>query len=100
MKKLLALALVLGLVAGFALLGTAADKVYNVGLLDDITTTNLINLVGPSSTVYDFAVADQWISTLYGLTSKTFQFVPALADGMPSNMPPKLSDKGRRQAAV
>ncbi len=93
MKKLLALALVLGLVAGFALLGTAADKVYNVGLLDDITTTNLINLVGPSSTVYDFTVADQWISTLYGLTSKTFQFVPVLADGMPSNMPPKLSDK-------
>ena len=94
MKKFLVLALILGLVAGVALLGTAqtAQKVYNIGLLDDITTTNMIAGIGPDSTVYNFAVYN-WNSSLYTLTDKTFEFVPALADGMPSNLPPKLSDK-------
>jgi len=92
MKRLLLTVFVLGLVVGFSLFSAAQEKVYNYGLLDDITTVNIIAGLGPDSTTYNFAVYN-WNSSLYGITTKTFVFVPVLADGMPSDMPPKVSDK-------
>ena len=92
MKRLLLVVLAFCLVMGFTLFGVAQGKVYNYGLLDDITTINLIAGLGPDSTTYNFAVYN-WNSSLYGLTTKTFVYYPVLADGMPSDFPPKLSDK-------
>jgi len=95
MKRLVLLGLILGLIAGVGLFGAAANtgsKVYNIGLLDDITTTNMIAGLGPDSSTYNFTIY-YWNQTLYTITDKTFEYVPQLADGMPSDMPPKLSDQ-------
>lgn len=92
MKKLLVIGLVLGFSVSMALVGVASEKIYNIGFLDDITTVNYVAGLGPDSTTYNFAVYN-WNYGLYGLTTKTYIWVPSLAEGMPSDMPPVLSDK-------
>lgn len=92
MKKLLVIGLVLVFGVGIALIGVPAEKLYNIGLLDDITTVNYVAGLGPDATTYNFCVY-KWNASLYTLTTKTFIWVPGLAAGQPSDMPPVLSDK-------
>ncbi|MCS7286219.1 MAG: ABC transporter substrate-binding protein [Anaerolineae bacterium] len=58
-------------------------KPYKVGIFSDLTTINYWNYLGPAATVWNaYVLAPQRVS-LYALADRTFQIVPAVADGMP-----------------
>ncbi len=92
MNKKLAVIGILAVMLIFTASLAGQAKTYKIGLLDDITTLNLWAGIGPDSTTYNFAVYNYW-PTLYSLTDKTFQFVPYVADGMPSDLPPVKSEE-------
>lgn len=92
MKRKLSLIGILAVLLVLSTFFVGQAKTYKIGILDDITTLNPWAGYGPDSTTYNFAVYNYW-PTLYGLTDKTFQFVPSIADGMPSDLPPVKSEK-------
>ena len=63
MRKLL---LVILLVAGLLAVGYA-EKVVNYGIYEDITTTNLWNIIGPGATTWNFTVQLWKWSSLLGM---------------------------------
>lgn len=78
MRKLL---LVILLVAGLLAVGYA-EKVVNYGIYEDITTTNLWNIIGPGATTWNFTVQLWKWSSLLGM-NKDGMVTPGLAADVP-----------------
>lgn len=53
--------------------------VYRIAILDDMTTTNLWNLLGPGSSAYNFVVQLQYYPALFGQSEVRYDFVPSIA---------------------
>jgi len=58
------------------------DKVYRIGVFEDVTTTNFWAANGPDNTVWNSYMLPPRL-TLYGLSDKYFTFVPNVAAKMP-----------------
>ncbi|MCD6463026.1 MAG: ABC transporter substrate-binding protein [Thermotogae bacterium] len=78
MRKLL---LVILLVAGLLAVGYA-EKVVNYGIYEDITTTNLWNIIGPGATTWNFTVQLWKWGSLLGM-NKDGMVTPGLAADVP-----------------
>ncbi len=63
---------------------TQEEKIYQLGITSDLTTTNYWALLGPDGTVWNqYALADTK-PTLYGYSDQRFDWVPSLASDFPS----------------
>ncbi len=60
-------------------------KVWRIGILDDVTTTNIWSILGPDSTAWNFYTQLNQYPFLYGLSDARFDWVPAWADGFPTD---------------
>lgn len=71
------------LLVAVMLLSTAvmAAGTVNFAMLEDITTTNIWALLGPSASSWNFYPTLNKYSTLYGQADLTYQVVPGVADG-------------------
>ena len=64
----------------------AQAKVWNIGMPEDITTINIWSILGPDSTAYNFYALLNRYPALYGLSDQRFDWIPALADGFPTEI--------------
>lgn len=62
------------------------EVVFKVGVLEDLTTTNVWAMMGPDSTAWNFYMLLNRYPTLYGLSDVRFDFVPVVADGFPTDL--------------
>ena len=65
---------------------TEGEKVYQLGIFADLTTTNFWSYLGSSSdgTVWNAYVLGGAQPALYGYSDQRFDWVPSLAAGFPS----------------
>ena len=61
-------------------------KVWRIGMPEDITTTNIWSILGPDSTAYNFYALLNRYPALYALSDQRFDWIPALADGFPTDI--------------
>ena len=61
-----------------------ADRVYRLGIAEDLTTTNHWTYLGPDGTVWNGYVLSGSKPALYGYSSQRFDWVPSLATDFPS----------------
>ena len=59
--------------------------VWRIGMPEDISTTNIWDVLGPDSTVYNFYALLNRYPYLYGLSDQRFDWVPSLAQGFPTD---------------
>ena len=73
------------LIATVALFGVwAAAQVLEVGIFEDITTTNIWARIGPDATVWNTYVQGGQHGSLYGSAAPTWTWLPGLAADFPS----------------
>ena len=60
------------------------DKVYKVGISEDLTTTNFWAYLGPDGTIWNLYVLGGSKPILYTYTSQRFDWVPSLASDFPT----------------
>lgn len=63
-----------------------APAVLRIGMPEDLTTTNIWAMLGPDSTAWNFYALLNRYPTLYGLSDVRFDFVPVVANGLPSEL--------------
>jgi ABC-type transport system substrate-binding protein len=63
----------------------ASGQVLEVGIFEDMSTTNIWNRLGPGSTVWNSYVLDGKIMSLYGTSAPTWTWLPSLAADFPSD---------------
>jgi ABC-type transport system substrate-binding protein len=78
---------------GFA----AAAQVLNIGIFEDLTTTNIWAQIGPDATVWNAYVLGGQYGGLYSAVPPTWTWLPSLADGFPSEF---VEEDGRWVATV
>ena len=82
----------------FAALGfVAAAQVLNIGIFEDLTTTNIWARIGPDATVWNTYVLGGSHGALYGSVAPTWTWLPSLADGFPSEF---VEENGKWVATV
>jgi len=62
------------------------EVVFKVGVLEDLTTTNIWAMLGPDSSAWNFYMLLNRYPTLYGLSDVRYDFVPVVADGFPTDL--------------
>ena len=62
------------------------DKVYHLGIFEDLTTTNYWSYLGSSAdgTVWNAYVLGDAQPSLFGYSDQRFDWIPSLADGFPT----------------
>ena len=60
------------------------DKVYRLGIAEDLTTVNYWAYIGPDGTVWNSYVLGGSKPTLYGYSAQRFDWIPSLAADFPS----------------
>ena len=60
------------------------EKVYKVGISEDLTTTNYWAYLGPDGTIWNQYVLSGSKPSLYSYTSQRFDWVPSLASDFPT----------------
>lgn len=87
-----------GIAALAAVVGyVAVGQVLTVGILGDLTTTNVWTCFGPDTTVWNKYVLGGQYRALYGPVAPTWTWLPSLADGFPSDF---VKEEGRWVATV
>ncbi len=81
--KVRKLGMYLVMVAALGLL--AFGQVLEVGIFEDMSTTNIWNRLGPGSTVWNTYVQGGKVLSLYGTAAPSWAWLPSLADGFPSD---------------
>ena len=71
---------------------TAADKVYRLGIAEDLTTTNYWTYLGPDGTVWNSYVLGGSKPALYGYSAQRFDWIPSLAVDFPSPLKEETID--------
>ena len=61
-----------------------SDKVYRVGISEDLTTTNHWAYLGPDGTIWNGYVLGGGKPSLYGYSAQRFDWIPSLAADFPS----------------
>ncbi|HQA68709.1 MAG TPA: hypothetical protein PK801_10320, partial [Aggregatilineales bacterium] len=64
---------------------TGEITTYQMGIYEDLTTTNFWAALDTEATTWNFAVIANYHPSLYGLAPQRFDFVPGLADGLPGD---------------
>jgi peptide/nickel transport system substrate-binding protein len=59
-------------------------RVYQLGIFEDLTTTNYWTYLGPDTTIWNHYVLGGGKPTLFGYSDKSFNWVPSLAAGFPT----------------
>lgn len=62
------------------------QKVWRIGLLEDVTSTNIWDILGPSGTASNIYVFKNRYPSLYVLSEFHSHWVPSLAKGKPSDL--------------
>ncbi|MDP6823997.1 MAG: ABC transporter substrate-binding protein [Dehalococcoidia bacterium] len=65
--------------------GSEGPKFWTIGFPEDVTTTNVWDMLGPGSTAYNYYAFLNQYPALMSLSDKRFDYVPALADGFPTD---------------
>ena len=60
--------------------------VWTIGFPEDITSTNVWDIIGPGSTAYNFYALMNQYPSLMGLSDVRFDYVPLLAAGFPTDV--------------
>ena len=60
------------------------EKIYKIGISEDLTTTNYWAYLGPDGTIWNLYVLSGGKPSLYTYTSQTFDWVPSLASDFPT----------------
>ncbi len=76
---------ILALVFAALMGGAAWAQVLNVGIFEDLTTTNIFARIGPDATVWNAYVLGGQHGTLYGSAAPFWTWIPGLAEDFPSN---------------
>lgn len=78
--------MVRGALAAVMVIGfLAAGQVLQIGIFEDLTTTNIWARIGPDATVWNFYVLGGQHGGLYGAVAPTWTWLPILADGFPTD---------------
>ncbi|MEN3009531.1 MAG: ABC transporter substrate-binding protein [Candidatus Bipolaricaulaceae bacterium] len=75
----------------------AAGQVLNIGIFEDLTTTNIWARIGPDATVWNTYVLAGQHGALYGPVAPVWTWLPSLAEGFPS---PFVEEDGKWVATV
>jgi len=59
-------------------------KIYELGIFEDLTTTNFWAMYGPDGTIWNFYVLGGAHPALYGYSDQRFDWIPGMADGFPT----------------
>ena len=60
------------------------ERIYKIGISEDLTTTNYWAYLGPDGTIWNLYVLSGSKPSLYSYTSQTFDWVPSLASDFPT----------------
>ncbi len=63
-----------------------SGDVYRIAALSDMTTTNIWKAYDPDASIWNYAVYISKYPSAYGLTTHRWQFVPALAADLPTDL--------------
>ena len=61
-----------------------APKIYQLGIFEDLTTTNYWAYLGPDTTVWNSYILEGDQPALFGYSDQRFDWIPSLADGFPT----------------
>lgn len=68
------------------------EKVYRIGISEDLTTTNHWAYLGPDGTVWNGYVLGGSKPALYGYSAQRYDWIPSLAADFPSPLEEKVVD--------
>ena len=68
------------------------EKVYRIGISEDLTTTNYWAYLGPDGTIWNSYVLGGSKPALYGYSAQRLDWVPSLAAGFPSPLEEEVVD--------
>ena len=68
------------------------EKVYKIGISEDLTTTNYWAYLGPDGTIWNLYVLGGTKPSLYTYTSQRFDWVPSLASDFPTALQEEAVD--------
>ena len=69
-----------------------SEKVYRIGIAEDLTTTNYWAYLGPDGTVWNSYVLGGSKPALYGYSARRFDWIPSLAADFPSPLAEETVD--------
>ena len=64
--------------------GPTGSRVYQMGIFEDLTTTNFWSYLGPDTTIWNSYVLSGSKPSLYGLSAQRFDWVPSAALDFPT----------------
>ena len=62
----------------------ASPQIYQLGIFEDLTTTNYWSFLGADTTIWNAYVLSGDQPSLYGYSDQRFDWIPSLADGFPT----------------
>ncbi len=68
------------------------ERIYKIGISEDLTTTNYWAYLGPDGTIWNLYVLSGSKPSLYTYTSQTFDWVPSLASDFPTELAEETVD--------
>ena len=68
------------------------ERIYKIGISEDLTTTNYWAYLGPDGTIWNLYVLSGSKPSLYSYTSQTFDWVPSLASDFPTELTEETVD--------
>ena len=72
--------------------GAEAEKIYRIGIAEDLTTANHWAYLGPDGTVWNGYVLEGSKPALYGYSAQRYDWVPSLAADFPSPLEEQVVD--------
>ncbi len=66
--------------------GAHVERPYRMAIFSDLTTTNFWSYYGPDATVWNGYVLGNLVPSLYTYSDQRFDWIPALADGFPTDL--------------
>ena len=69
-----------------------SDRVYRIGIAEDLTTTNYWAYLGPDGTVWNGYVLSDSKPSLYSYSAQRFDWIPSLAADFPSPLREEVVD--------
>jgi len=66
--------------------GAYVERPYQLAIFEDLTTTNFWAYYGPDATVWNAYVLGNFVPSLYTYSDQRFDWIPALADGFPTEL--------------
>jgi ABC-type transport system substrate-binding protein len=71
---------------------SAGPKVYQLGIFEDLTTSNYWSFLGPDTTIWNSYVLGGGQPGLYGLSDQRFDWIPSAAEDFPSPLKEETVD--------